>query len=56
MRQATSSHVGAPLAFLLNGDVVAAPVVVGPMSTSVAIGGDYTRAEAERLANGIGIR
>jgi hypothetical protein len=41
---------------LVNGDVVAAPVVVGPMSTSVAIGGDYTRAEAERLANGIGIR
>ena len=27
-----------------------------PMSTSVAIGGDYTRAEAGRLANGIGIR
>jgi hypothetical protein len=56
MRQATSSHLGGPLAILVNGDVVAAPLVRGPMSTSAVIGGDYTRAEAERLANGIGIR
>jgi preprotein translocase subunit SecD len=56
MRLATSRHLGAPLAMLVNGDVAAAPVLVGPMSTSVAIGGDYTRAEAERLANGIGSR
>jgi preprotein translocase subunit SecD len=56
MRRATSSHLGGPLAILVNGDVVAVILVKAPLSTSAVIGGDYTRADAERLASGIGIR
>jgi preprotein translocase subunit SecD len=56
MRQATASHVGRPVAILIDGDVVTAPVLRSPISTSAVISGDYTQAEAERIVNGIGIR
>ena len=56
MRQATASHIGGPVAILMDGDVVAAPVLRGPISTSAVISGDFTKAEAERIVNGIGIR
>lgn len=56
MRQATSSHRGGLLAIVVNGDVVAAPILTEPISTSVVISGNYPRAEAERLANGLAIR
>ena len=56
MRQATASHVGRPVAILIDGDVVTAPVLRAPISTSAVISGDYTQAEAERIVNGIGIR
>jgi SecD-like export protein len=56
MRQATASHVGRPVAILIDGEVVTAPVLRSPISTSAVISGDYTKAEAERIANGIGIR
>jgi preprotein translocase subunit SecD len=56
MRQATASHVGRPVAILIDGDVVTAPVLRSPISTSAVISGDYTQAEAERMVNGIGIR
>ena len=48
--------LGRPLAILIDGEVVTAPVVRGPISTSALISGDYTRAEAERIVEGIGIR
>jgi preprotein translocase subunit SecD len=54
IREATVDHIDGLVAILLNGDVVA--VLRGPISTSALISGDYSRAEAERLVNGIGIR
>jgi hypothetical protein len=56
MRQATASHPGNLLAILVNGNVVAAPILTEPISTSVVISGNYPRAEAERLTNGLSIR
>ena len=56
MRQATASHVGRPAAILIDGEVVTAPVLRSPISTSAVISGDYTEAEAERIVNGIGVR
>jgi hypothetical protein len=56
MRQATASHVGRPVAILIDGVLVAAPVLRDPISTSAVISGDYTKADAERIVNGIGIR
>jgi preprotein translocase subunit SecD len=54
MRQATASHVGRPVAILIDGDVVMAPVLRAPISASAVIRGDYTQAEAERIVSGIG--
>jgi hypothetical protein len=56
MRQATADHVGRPVAILIDGDVVAAPVLRAPISTAAVISGDFTKAEADRIVNGIGIR
>jgi hypothetical protein len=56
MRQATANHIGKPIAVLIDGEVVAAPVLRAPISTLGVISGDYTKAEAERIVNGIGIR
>jgi hypothetical protein len=56
MRQATAGHVGRPVAIIIDGEVVTAPVLRGPISTSAVIGGSYTQAEAERIFNGIRLR
>lgn len=56
MRQATATHVGRPVAILIDGKVVTAPVVRSTISNSAWINGDYTKAEAERIVDGIGIR
>jgi preprotein translocase subunit SecD len=56
MRQATSNHVGRPVAILIDGVVVVAPVVRSPIGESATINGHYTREEAERIAEGIGVR
>lgn len=53
MLRATQGHLGRPVAILLDGDVVMAPVVKSPISASAMITGNYTRAEAERIVNGI---
>jgi len=53
MRHATSGHAGRPVAILIDGQVLAAPVVRGPISTSAIISGDYTEAEARRIARGV---
>ena len=55
MRQATANHVGRPVAILIDGDVVMAPVLKSPISTAAVISGDFTEGEAERIVNGIGI-
>jgi hypothetical protein len=56
MRQATADHLGKPLAVLLDGEVVMAPVLRSAIGESALITGDYSRAEAERIVNGIGVR
>lgn len=53
MRAATTSHMGRPLAILLDGQVVLAPVIRSVIADSAMITGDYTRAEAERIAEGL---
>jgi preprotein translocase subunit SecD len=41
---------------LIDGEVVAAPVVRSAVGDSAVISGDFSRSEAERIAEGIGIR
>jgi SecD-like export protein len=53
MRQASAAHLGRPVAILIDGEVVAAPVVRAVISNSAMISGEFTRAEAERIAEGI---
>ena len=53
MLQATRDHVGRPLAILIDGKLVAAPVLKSPISNSADVNGIFTRAEAERIVNGI---
>lgn len=56
MRQATASHLGRPVAILIDGVVVAAPVVRSAIGNSAVVSGDFTRAEAERIVEGISMR
>jgi SecD/SecF fusion protein len=56
MRQATAGHIGRPVAILIDGKVVIAPVVRSAIGNSAVISGGYTRVEAARIAEGIGAR
>ena len=56
MRRATADHVGRPIAILGDGVVVTAPMLRSPVGGSAVISGDFTRAEAELIANGINLR
>jgi hypothetical protein len=56
MRYTTARHVGELLAMLIDGEVISTPRLRAPISTSAVISGDYTKAEAERIANGMRIR
>jgi hypothetical protein len=53
MLRATEQHLGRPIAILLDGELVAAPVVRSPISDSAVITGRYSRADAERIAAGV---
>ena len=53
MFRASQSHVGRPLAILLDGKVAIAPVVRSAVTTAATISGNFTRAEAERIVAGI---
>jgi hypothetical protein len=53
MRRATTNHIGKPVALLIDGDVVMAPTVKSAIGAAAMITGDYTRADAERIADGI---
>jgi hypothetical protein len=50
---ATQSHIGRPLAILVDGEVVATPVVRSPITTAATISGNFEQAEAERIVGGI---
>ena len=41
---------------LIDGEVIATPKLRAPIGTSAVINGDFTQAEAERIANGMRIR
>lgn len=56
MIQATSGHVGRPMALLVDGLVTLAPTVRSPISDRARLTGDYTRGEAERIAAGLLVR
>lgn len=50
----TADHDGKPLAILVDGKVIAAPIVRGQITGSKAfVSGKFTREEAERIARGI---
>jgi len=53
MRAATASHIGRPMALMIDGEVVMAPTVRSIISTDALLTGNYTRAEADRIANGM---
>jgi hypothetical protein len=53
MREATEKHIGKPIAILLDGQVVMAPVLRQPIDTSAEITNSFTKAEAEKVAHGI---
>ena len=56
MREATAIHIGKPMAILLDGVVVVAPVVMTVVGTAALISESYTQAEAERIVDGIDAR
>jgi hypothetical protein len=56
MRAATENHIGKHMAILLDGQVVATPVLRTPIGASARITGNFTRSQAERIANGIRIQ
>jgi preprotein translocase subunit SecD len=56
MREATTKHMGQPMAILIDGQVVAAPVVKATIGSRALITGKFTKQEAERIANGVTIR
>jgi hypothetical protein len=55
MRAATGGHLGKPVAILLDGQVVMTPVVRASLGASAMITGNFTRSQAERIVEGIGI-
>lgn len=53
IRAATAKHIGNPVAVILDGKVIMAPIVREPIAGSAVISGDFSRAEAEKIVNGI---
>jgi preprotein translocase subunit SecD len=49
----TQSHTGRPLALIVDGKVITAPTVKGPIGEAAMITGQFTREEAERISSGI---
>ena len=47
---ATESHVGKPVAILVDGDVIAAPTLMGVVTRKALIIGDWTKAQADAIA------
>jgi preprotein translocase subunit SecD len=52
MRAATQSHIGKPVAILVDDEVVMAPTLRSAIGDSAEISGNYTREQAERIVNG----
>ena len=56
MHTFTESHIGKLAAILIDGEVVAAPVVNSPIAESAVIDGHLTKKEAEKIVAGMIIR
>jgi preprotein translocase subunit SecD len=56
MRAATGNHIGKPVAILLDGQVIMAPLLRTTIGPSAEITGNYTRTQAERIVRGIEIK
>lgn len=55
LAESTKIHVGRPVAIVLNGRVIAAPVVRSMIRDSAVISGSFTREEADRIVAGFGV-
>ena len=53
MREATEAHIGEHLELLVDDQVVMSPVIRAAISSPALLTGRYTRAEAERIAEGL---
>jgi preprotein translocase subunit SecD len=53
MRKVTEEHRNKPLAIVIDGKVISAPVVRAVIGENVAITGNFTKEEAERIAKGL---
>jgi preprotein translocase subunit SecD len=53
MQIATSAHYGKQLAIIVNGELVAAPLVQEAVSNHLLISAGFTRNEAQRIASGL---
>ena len=51
--QATRNHIGRSVAILIDGQVVASPSVKSAIRSSAEINGNFTRADAQRIASGM---
>ena len=51
--RAMRDHVGKPVAMLVDGQVVASPSLKSAIQLLAFINGNFTRSEAERIANGM---
>jgi TonB family protein len=56
LAEGTQAHLGRPLAIMLDGQVVAAPVIGVPIAGTLVIPTTTTRVEAERIAAGLAPR
>jgi preprotein translocase subunit SecD len=56
MQRATASHLNAPLALLVDDEVIAAPTLRSPISESAIVSGNFTKPEAGRIAEGMQVR
>jgi hypothetical protein len=56
MHTFTENHIGKIAAILIDGEVVAAPVVTSPIAESAVIDGHLTKKEAEKIVAGMIIR
>jgi hypothetical protein len=56
MRAATESHIGKPMAILIDDKVVMAPIVKSAIGDAAIITGGFTKEQAERIVNGITAR
>jgi TonB family protein len=55
LAESTKIHIGKPVAIVLNGRVIAAPVVRSLIRDSAVISGNFTKEEADRIVAGFGV-